>query len=969
MSRRAWANLAKDLEPHGQSRVFQTGGRDGLAGEVAAITTGFRLLGSVETLIDGQLVDLGHPRQRCVLVVLLIEANKLVSADQLMDRVWGADVPHRGRQTLYSYLSRLRRALAPAHRVDIAPRSGGYVLSVDPMVVDLHRFHRLAGQARSADEDDHALASLEQALGLWHGEPFTGLDTPWLNEVRGTLQRQRLALEMDRTDLLLRRGQHGNLVAELSARAAADPLDERLAGQLMLALYLSGRQVDALEHYRRLRRRLAQELGTDPGGALQQVHQRILNADPTLTPPPPVVKTSMRVPIPRQLPAAPRLFTGREGELARLTAVVDISSKGGVLVISAIGGSGGIGKTWLAVRWAHQNIHRFPDGQLYVNLNGFAPTGEPLPPAAAARGFLEALGVDPSAIPMDPQARTGLYRSLMADRRMLIILDNARDTAQVIPLLPGDSACVVLVTSRNRLDGLVTTHGATPLALDVLTDDQARQLLVRHVGEERVAAEPAAAAELLDRCAGLPLAIGILAARAATTPTLSMATLADELRDQSTRLDTISTGTSSGDLATNLREVFSGSFHALTADAARLFRLLGVAQLPDVGVAAAASLSAVPVGRVRGSIRELETAHLVQQHVSGRYRMHDLVRLYAYECAQRARDEQRDHAAALQRLVDFYLHTAYAAARLLYPHLIPITLEPPVPGGEPEQLHDAAEARAWFETEYTCLTRMEQLAAQRGWDSAVWRLAWSSHIFRQRRGYHHDNVSAWLAGVASADRVDSPNVQAIARLRLAQALGEIGRPEEAREHLRQGLTLAESAGDARVQARIHNALAHTWATQGNGREAILHATISFELTQTLDNPRDLALMLGNLGWYQAQAGQYGDARASCEAALRLTRELSLRDGEGAILDSLGYIAHQTGELHDALRYYREALDLARDIGNAHSETDILEHLGETYAALHLPSEARHAWRTAAQLFDAQHRLIEAERLRRRLLDL
>ncbi|MCA1675170.1 MAG: hypothetical protein LC799_24255, partial [Actinobacteria bacterium] len=328
-------------------------------------------------------------------------------------------------------------------------------------------------------------------------------------------------------------------------------------------------------------------------------------------------------PVPRQLPGASRLFTGRARELIRLTAVLDTGAEqGATVVISAIGGAGGIGKTTLALHWAHQNMERFPDGQLYVNLRGFDPSGTPMPPAMAVRGFLDALGVEPGAIPVDLDAQAGLYRSLVAGKRMLIVLDNARDTAHVAPLLPGSPTCTVLVTSRQQLAGLVTAHGAWHLALDTLTEVEGRELLTRHLGPDRVAAESEALSYLLERCAGLPLALGIVAARAVAHPRFPLAVLAEELRETAARLD----AWDAGELNVNLRAVFSCSYDALAAEAAEVFRLLGIAPGPDISLAAVASLTAQSITRARALLRDLEAAYLVQQHAPGRYRMHDLIR-------------------------------------------------------------------------------------------------------------------------------------------------------------------------------------------------------------------------------------------------------------------------------------------------------------------------------------------------------
>ncbi|MBE1468824.1 AfsR/SARP family transcriptional regulator [Kibdelosporangium phytohabitans] len=487
------------------------------------MTVRFRLLGHVEAQVDGRPIAIGYAQPRSVLAVLLIEANHVVSVDQLVDRIWGERrLPRNPRAAVQHSMTLLRNALTPATGAAVVRKSTGYQLTVEPEMVDLHRFRQLIKEGRAADDDSRAAALIEEALRLWCGEPFAGLTTAWLESVRTTLIQHRHAVRLDLVDVRFRLGQHAALLPDLLAWVARNPLDERLAGQLMVALYRSGRPADALEHYRRVRSRLADELGTDPSPPLQRLHEQILATDPALTAPAPVRRgpRTAAMPVPRQLPARPRLFTGRTRELADLEAVLGREKSPDAVVISAIGGVGGIGKTWLALQWAYQHLDRFPDGQLYASLRGYDPSGQPMSAATALRGFLDALGVASAAVPYDVDTQAGLYRSLTAGKRMLVLLDNVADSAQVVPLLPGSPTCVALITSRQHLGGLIAAHGARCLNLGRLTDPEARRLLVRHLGEDRLAAEPAAATELLACCAGLPLAISILAARASLNPDL-----------------------------------------------------------------------------------------------------------------------------------------------------------------------------------------------------------------------------------------------------------------------------------------------------------------------------------------------------------------------------------------------------------------------------------------------------------------
>lgn len=567
----------------------------------------FRVLGGVEMRVDDRSVAVGHARQRCVLAALLVEADRAVSLDRLVDMAWGERIPQRTYGTLHSYLPRLRKTLATADVEIIRQSAGGYRLTADPETVDLHRFRRLTREARSAD-DEVAAQLYGDALALWEGEPFSGLDSPRLDAVRAELEQARFETELDRHDVQLRLGRHGQLLSTLAAAAVAHPLDERLAGQLMLACFRSGRQHEALGHYQQIRARLAEQLGADPSASLQQLHQQILRADQALAPPPAGVTTAVSRPepasIPRQLPSAPHSITGRDRELASLEAISAAGRRSSAAVICTVSGTAGVGKTALALHWAHHIAARFPDGQLYVNLRGFDRQRVVTNPLEALRGFLDALGIPAHAIPADLDGQAALYRSVVADKRMLVVLDNARDAEQVRPLLPASPGCLVLVTSRARLAGLVATEGARPLTLDVLTASQARQLLEARIGSDRVRHEPEALDEIVGLCAGLPLALVIVAARAACHPQFTLAALAGELRDSRARLDALA----GDDQATDVRSVLSWSYDALTPAPARMFRLLGRHPGPDVSAAAAASLAGVPLREARLLLNELVRA-------------------------------------------------------------------------------------------------------------------------------------------------------------------------------------------------------------------------------------------------------------------------------------------------------------------------------------------------------------------------
>ncbi|RKT54199.1 AfsR/SARP family transcriptional regulator [Saccharothrix australiensis] len=932
----------------------------------------FGLLGEVTAHVDGRAVDLGPARQRCVLAALAVDVGRAVPVERLVERVWGPDAPVRARTTLHSYLSRLRQALADSGEVDVVRRSGGYALVVggSEPAVDLHRFHELRGRARGDD-----VALLTEALALWRGEALTGLSGQWAEAERERLRHERLAVQHDLVDARLRAGQGGELVAELSARAAEHPLDERVAGQYLLALYRGGRQADALEHYRQVRERLVDELGTEPGAALQDLHRRVLTADPSLAADEAAARRVRSPAVPLQLPASPGSFTGRVPELAELDRIlIDAAgadptatpegspAAGSTVLISTIGGAGGLGKTWLALAWAHRVVGRFPDGQLFVDLRGFSPAGEPMTADEAVRGFLDALGVAAESVPVDPDARVARYRSLVAGRRMLIVLDNAATADQVVPLLPGSASCTVLVTSRNRLPGLVVRHGAHPLNLDVLTDAESRQLLVARLGAARVAAEEAAVADLVGLCGGFPLALGVIAARAAAEPHLPLADTVAELREHG--LDAFD----DTDPAASLPTVLSWSLHRLTEPQRTAFALLGIAPGPDTGLPAAANLTGLPERETRATLRALADASLLDRAPGGRYAMHDLVRAYATTVAHDHLPEPV-RRTALERVLDFYLHTAHTAGRLMAPHAKSPTPEPPAPGVRPHPLPDDLAAMAWMSAEHAHLLAAQHTAAAHHHYHTVWHLARNLALFHWRRGHRHDELAVWQAALDAAAHLPDPAARIHAHRRLGRAHAQLGRHEEAIEHLRRALTLAGLHHDTSQHADIHNDLAGAWGQRGDDHKALHHARQSLELHRTLDNPVMEAYARNNVGWCAARVGDYDTAREHCLAALALHRRHHHADGEATALDSLGYIDHHTGHYEQALDHYEQALAIYRTLGHVHYTANSLDRLGHSHTALGRHDRARAEWREAMELYRQQGRDTDAERVRRQLDDL
>ncbi|WP_186763270.1 ATP-binding protein [Lentzea tibetensis] len=655
---------------------------------------------------------------------------------------------------------------------------------------------------------------------------------------------------------------------------------------------------------------------------------------------------------PRQLPPSPATFTGRVQELELLPA----GPGADVTVISAIGGMGGVGKTWLALHWAHRAAEYYPDGQLFVDLNGFDPLGRSMAPEVAVRGFLVALGVDPAAIPIDPHAQTALYRTLVADRRMLIVLDNARDAAQVIPLLPGSSTCTVLITSRDRMHSLSTTRGARTLKLDALSDQEARDLLARHLGVGRLEREPDAVTDLLGYCAGLPLALGIVAGRAAAHPDFPLAALADELRQA--RLQSLDMG----DLVADVTAVLSWSCAGMNAEQTRVFELLGQTPSTDLSIVAAANLTGSHVARTRTVLRALERMSLLDEHLPGRYRMHDLVRLFA------AQQSSRD-SVAQRRLADFYLHTAHAGNRLQFPQFRSVT--PPTPAHDVIMcpLPDEEAASAWFDVEHLNLLAVQELAVEQQWHAVVWHIAQSANNTFRKRAHLHDMTLAWERALSAAKQLGAYFV-GMAHQCLGIAFITDQNRKMAMDHLHRALAIFVDIEDLREQSYAHRDLAAAYGVYSDDhKQALAHAIRARDLSRTLDEPVQEATALNLIGQYQSYLGDHAEGAANCQLALKLFRSQHYRMGESATLDSLGLIAHHSGRYADALEYYRQAMAIIEDDGIVYAQPTTLDNIARTYVTLGQREHARVAWRHSLALYRAQGRADEAEQVLRQLDDL
>jgi DNA-binding SARP family transcriptional activator/tetratricopeptide (TPR) repeat protein len=875
----------------------------------------FGLLGELRATVGGMPVELGSPRQRAVLAALLADVGHPVPAAGIILRVWGDAPPETVSVTLRAYLSRLR-----ALGFDISRHTGGYVLRAEPCAVDVLRFNDLIAEAGRTGQS----ATYRQALELWRGEPFAGI--AGLDVQRKRLEAARFGAVLDYHDALLAEGTYQ--VDELTELSVAHPADERVAGQLITALLATGRHAEALARYEKVRGRLADELGADPGVALRELGRLAVLANS----------------VPRQLPAPPPLFSGRTAELA----VLDSARPADTVVISAIGGAGGVGKTWLALHWAHRHLAEFPDGQLYVNLRGFDPAAPPVEPATVLRDFLDALGVAAAERPSHVDAQAALFRELVADRKMLVLLDNARESAQVEPLLPGGRTCTVIVTSRHQLSGLVSAHGAMPLSLDVLNPADARAVLIGHIGAGRVAAEPAAVTALLGYCAGLPLALGIVGARAAAHT--GLAELAAELEDAAGRLDGL------GDADANLRAVLSWSYAALSPQAAALFGLLGLHPGADIGLAAVGSLAGQPAVRLRKVMRELESAHLVTQHAADRYRMHDLVRLYAAEVAV-------PDAEASRRLADHYAASATAAERTLFSSRTPLPTGPVAPRCVPE---DPADPHAWFAVEHANILAVQRFAIDHQLDEQAWQCAWALTTYHTHSANIADQLAVWRVALEASQRMADAKRETFARRYIATSLARTGAHGEAMHHLDQALAVAERVGDNALQAQVHYVLSDAWATKGDNERALEHAAKALRYFEHTGKTGNIAQGLTAVGWFSALTGRYASAREHCERALAIFEANGNQAGEAGTLDTLGYIAFHSGDFAAAVSWYERSIAVFREVGDQRYEATVLDHLGDAHRALGRLDEARAAFTLAAELLRAQGRSDEAHTIDEKL---
>ncbi|MFE0808002.1 BTAD domain-containing putative transcriptional regulator [Streptomyces sp. NPDC058794] len=897
----------------------------------------FGVLGPVRAWRGEEPLATGSPQQRALLAALLLREGRTATAAELIDALWGEEPPSQALAAVRTYASRLRKVLDPGVLVS---ESGGYAVRLPGEgALDLGTAQDLAAEAekaRGAGDLCHARDVLRRALALWDGEVLAGVPGPYAEQQRVRLEEWRLQLLETCLDMDLEQGCHAEAVSELTALTAAHPLRERLRELLMLALYRSGRQAEALAVYADTRRLLADELGVDPRPGLQELQQRILRADPGLAEPPaPVAETATAPVRPAQLPATVPDFTGRAAFVRELSDVLASASgdgpSGRVMAVSALAGIGGVGKTTLAVHVAHLARAAFPDGQLYVDLQGAGARAAE--PETVLGSFLRALGTADSAVPDSLEDRAALYRSVLDGRRVLVLLDNARDAAQVRPLLPGTDGCAALVTSRVRM---VDLAGAHLVDLDVMSPEEALALFTRIVGEERVASEREAALDVVGACGFLPLAIRVAASRLAARRTWTVSVLAAKLADERRRLDELR----AGDLA--VKATFELGYGQLEPAQARAFRLLGLADGPDISLAAAAAVLDLPAEDTEELLESLVDTSLLESAAPGRYRFHDLVRLYARACAERDEHPPSERGAALSRLLDFYLATAagiYAMERpgdRLVDHLEPTR-------HQGLRFTEGTTALDWLYTEGASLLACVRQSVHTDRLRRAVDLLWAAKDLAESGANSRQYEATAGAACEAARALGDHRTEGRARATLTNVLLVSGRIRQAEEEARLAMERAASAQDL---------AAGSWAANDRGLIALHQrryadgkvffdqairgfseagnrageATTSFNLSRA-------HLAMGNIG------KAVDIARDGLALLAELGRTMRLANGHYA----LGMALTQAGRHTEALGQFNDAL--AVFVGHRQRLWEGTTHfrIAETHLAAHRPAQAaRHA---------------------------
>ncbi|WP_235783713.1 AfsR/SARP family transcriptional regulator [Amycolatopsis orientalis] len=886
-----------------------------------------QMLGSLRVWLGREELDLGPPARRAVLGLLVLAGGEATSQQDLVDALWGERPPRSAVNVLQTHVKHLRRLLEPDRPSrsgsEILPHvGGGYALRWDAVDVDLPHVRKLIAEANDAlrdGETGRAAALFGEAVRWWRGKPLADVPLLATHPKVLSLVAERRSLLARYGDAMLSIGAAEEVLTELLEAAAEQPLDEPAQARLIRAYHGAGQRATAFRLYREVRERLVEELGVEPGPELLAAHAALLDEGEPL----PVVKPRAAARVPRQLPAEPPGFTGRTTELSILDELMPrAGSFDGSVALAAITGTAGAGKTALAVHWAHRVKDRFPDGQFYADLRGHSP-GPPATALDVLTRFLSALEIPAERLPVDTETASALYRTLMTDRKALVVLDNVDSTEQVRPLLPAGPGCLVLVTARDRMTGLVALHGARRLTLDMLDPGEALELLARVLGPERIRAEREAAAEVAGLCAYLPLALRIAAANLADNPGNGIEDYVIELR----KGNLLAALTVPGDEQIAVRTAFDLSYAALPAETRRLFRLLSLFPGNDIGVEAVEILTGSE--RAGAMLDTLAGAHLVEQHAPDRYHFHDLLRRYAAD-RRESRESPAERASARRRLHEWYLRAVDSAAKQVYPHMFRVPLSVPDGPIPPAAKEKAAE---WLETELANVVAVVEEAARSGPRPVAWLLA------DALRGYFWMSLrqvewrAAAGAALSAAEEDGDPRARASARFSLADLSFRQGRYREAVRHYTGALVLARRAGWVEAQAAVLGNLGCAYWQSGRLPAAAARFSRGLALSRRVGRPEGEAVALGNLGLVHWEMGDLPRAAEHYEQALLRYRRIGSRYGEAINLSNLGQVQHARGRTTEAAGLLAKALALHRDAGNRAGEAETLGRLASVYGDL------------------------------------
>ncbi|HTS96095.1 MAG TPA: tetratricopeptide repeat protein [Streptosporangiaceae bacterium] len=899
----------------------------------------FRVLGPTELWSAGQQCDLGSARARSALAILLLTPRTIVPADALIDRLWDTDPPPKARENLSVYIARLRASLRQAvgDAVRLAGRANGYVLDVDPEAVDLHQFRRLRRQADAliaSGDYDHAAVLLREADGLWRGPALAGIRGDWVGRMRDSLEEERRAVILERIECELELGRHADLVGELRGLLAQYPLDETFIAHQMTALYWSGRPGDALSLYRETREHLAEEQGAEPGPVLSELHQRILRQDPRLA-----VRLPGRrpgpAPPPDTLPPETTAFVGRSAELALLAAECADTPQ-----VSVIEGMPGVGKTALAARAARAVAGAYPDGAFYLNLHTHDPGSASLDSAEALHRLLRMLNVPPAQIPDAAGQRAALWRAELSRRRAVVILDDAARRDQIRPLLPGAGRCLILITARRRLPDL---EGASVLTLDVLPPGDAVTLFTQIAGVAR-APDPDEVAAAVELCGRLPLAIQLAAGRLAQGQ-LSLADLVAELSQSPAGLG------SSSAASPEVMSAFDLSYRALEPDHQRFFRRLGVNPCSQVSLQPAAALGGCTLAEAEKALTALVDHHLLIRDAAGRLRFHDLIRGYA--AARAALDDAApERRKAVGRLLDYYLHAADVADRVLQPfrHRIAVSVTHP-PAAVPA-LGTPEDAGAWLEAEWRNILQAAQHAGRHEWKRQCADLTHALAGFVEIRAHWDEAIEAHTLALQACRDLADPARIAQASLELSVVSQQTGRQEAALALAEDAVTIYRSLADQRGEAEALDQIGLVNQRAARSRAGLAYFHEAQALYEDAGDQHGVADALSHSGIACFHLGRYPDALDHLEQALSLYRAAGDRRGEAKTLNNLGKMHLHCGRHREALENYQQSLDIFTEIGAAQSQAIVHHNIGCVHHYKGSYEEGLAAYRRALAIYRA-----------------